>query len=545
VRGSTYKRCGCRDPKTGKRLEARCPKLDKKGHGSWWARYDAPPGPDGRRRQRKTGPYRTKEAAQADLAKELDKVNSGTFMHTDRSVTFGQYLDDWLAGKARLKRSTYRSYVECVELYFKPGLGHVRMNDLRDDHFEQLYAAMRKIGRTNDNARPTDLLRRLLQARSHKPQARRPLSAGRMRRIHAVALSALNTAVRKKKIAANPAEHVELASGRAPRALLWTDARVAAWRRTGRRPSPVMVWTPEQAGAFLDFTVDDRLYPLWQLISHRGLRRAEAIGLARADVDLDAGTLTIRETLVDPGEDEYDDPKSRTSERTISLDATTVAVLREWLAKQERERQAWGAEWVDTGRLFTKENGEALNPMTVSERFDQLIQRTGRTPARCTATTVDGQRCRHHAPDGAACPLHGGTKRADLPPSRTGLPPIRLHDLRHTAASLAYRATRDLKLVSELLGHSTISITGDIYTTIFAEVDKAAAEAIAALVPRKRTLAATDQQVPTDDVPAAPCPLRAPKQPSDPAENTADKPPPKQTRRSGAEAPGFEPGMGG
>jgi hypothetical protein len=64
------------------------------------------------------------------------------------------------------------------------------------------------------------------------------------------------------------------------------------------------------------------------------------------------------------------------------------------------------------------------------------------------------------------------------------LPPVRLHDLRHGAASLTYRATKDLKLVSELLGHSGIQITADTYTTLFAEVDAAAAEAVAALVPR-------------------------------------------------------------
>jgi hypothetical protein len=64
------------------------------------------------------------------------------------------------------------------------------------------------------------------------------------------------------------------------------------------------------------------------------------------------------------------------------------------------------------------------------------------------------------------------------------LPPIRLHDLRHVAACLAYRATKDLKLVSQLMGHSGIQITADIYTTLFEEVDRAAAEAVAAIVPR-------------------------------------------------------------
>jgi transposase len=78
------------------------------------------------------------------------------------------------------------------------------------------------------------------------------------------------------------------------------------------------------------------------------------------------------------------------------------------------------------------------------------------------------------------------TRRAD-DVTLTGppLPPVRLHDLRHGAASLTYRATRDLKLVSELLGHSGIQITADTYTTLFQEVDVAAAEAVAKLVPRR------------------------------------------------------------
>ncbi len=59
--------------------------------------------------------------------------------------------------------------------------------------------------------------------------------------------------------------------------------------------------------------------------------------------------------------------------------------------------------------------------------------------------------------------------------------------MRHTAASLTYRATRDLKLVSELLGHSSVKITGDVYANVFADVDRAAAEAVAQLVPRAVT----------------------------------------------------------
>ncbi|HEX2809456.1 MAG TPA: tyrosine-type recombinase/integrase, partial [Kineosporiaceae bacterium] len=65
-----------------------------------------------------------------------------------------------------------------------------------------------------------------------------------------------------------------------------------------------------------------------------------------------------------------------------------------------------------------------------------------------------------------------------------GLPPIRLHDLRHTAASLALQAGVPMKVVSESLGHSSLSITADTYTSVLPEVAKAAAEAVASIVPR-------------------------------------------------------------
>jgi len=115
----------------------------------------------------------------------------------DRTLTFGEYLDRWLASKVRLKKSTLRSYATHVRLYLKPGLGHVRMPDLRDHHFEVLYAAMRRIGRMGEGERPSLMLSRLLSARSDKPAAQRPLSPARMRRVHATVMSALNAAVKK------------------------------------------------------------------------------------------------------------------------------------------------------------------------------------------------------------------------------------------------------------------------------------------------------------------------------------------------------------
>jgi integrase len=267
-------------------------------------------------------------------------------------------------------------------------------------------------------------------------------------------MSALYTAVKRRKIAVNPGEHVELPSGRADRPLVWTEHRVQAWRRTGERPAASMVWTPEHAGAFLDAASDDELYALWHLIAFRGLRRSEAVGLPWSDVDLDRRTVTIRETRVQVGADVVEgDTKTDSSARTVSLDAGTVEVLRAHRRRQAELRLLLGSAWVDTGLVFAKADGSALVPDSVSQRFDRLV-------------------------------------------IRTGLPPVRLHDLRHLAASLTYRATRDLKLTSQMLGHASTAITEQVYTSVFEDVEREAAEQAAALVPRARR-AATDAPVPT------------------------------------------------
>src|SRR3954447_1661168 len=444
MKGFTFKRCGCRDPETGKQLGSLCPKLNRRTHGKWWGRYQSPGPRDGRRNQPTLGPFGTEREAQAALAEVVGRINRGTYVEFDRQ-TFGDYLDQWLSGKARLKAGTRLSYETHISLYLKPGLGHLELAALRDHDFEELYDAMRLIGRLPEGHRPSPLLRRLLDARTDTPQARRPLSAARIRRVHSTVMSTLNNAVRRRRLAHNPAQYVELESGKSPRALVWTDERVALWRRTGRRPSPVMVWTPAQTVAFLDLVGADRLYPLWHLLAHRGLRRSEAVHLLWLDVDLDAAQATVREQS---DEQEPWSPKSESGNRTIALDALTVAVLRAQRDAQDAERRLWGGGWLESGRVFTKEDGSTLNPDSVSQRFDRLL-------------------------------------------ARHDLPPIRLHDLRHGTATLALAAGADVKVVSHELGHSSIQITQDLYTSVLPQVSKAAADAVAALLAGSRH--ATDQ----------------------------------------------------
>jgi len=158
---------------------------------------------DGRRRRPRLGPYPTKKAAAEALAEALGRVRRGAHVE-DRSTNFGEYLTRrlrWWESEHELAPSTLASYREAIELYFRPGLGHVRLVDLRDSHFRDLHAAMRLINRAGQRTPDpglAELLRRLTEARATAPHlpghltSTRPLTDARIRRVHAVALSALS-----------------------------------------------------------------------------------------------------------------------------------------------------------------------------------------------------------------------------------------------------------------------------------------------------------------------------------------------------------------
>ena len=449
-----FRKCSCREPGTGRLLGKSCPGLERSGHGGWYARYEVPRSADQRRRRLRIGPYPTKKACAEALLEVLGRVGQGAHVD-DRRTTFGQYLTrrlNWWESETELKPSTLASYREAVGLYFRPGLGHVRLQDLRDHHFRDLYAAMRLINRPAQDENQSDLLRRLLEARSKRDGKRissRPLSEARIKRIHAVALSALSDTV-PQTLPHNPAATVRLGGKRGARKgrpLLWTAARVERWKQTGEIPAAVMVWTAAQCGAFLDSLEAsesprrpaERLYALFHVAAHFGLRRSELAGLAWADLDLATHRLHVRQAQTD---DTLDSTKSEDSDRQLVIDKGSATVLAAWRKAQLAERLAWDGVWTDSGRVFTREDGTPLRPAWISVRFGALA-------------------------------------------ARAGLPPIRFHDLRHGAASMLLAAGVEPKVISQMLGHATVAFTMDVYTEVAEELAEAAAEAIAAFIPRR------------------------------------------------------------
>jgi integrase len=267
----------------------------------------------------------------------------------------------------------------------------------------------------------------------------RPVSAATLRRIHATLRAALNAAVRAGLIAVNPGRWPELPAAARPRPQVWTPALTEGWEREGWRPV-VGVWTAEQTAAFLAQVEGHRLYALFHLVALRGLRRGEAVGLRWSDLDLDAGTLTVTGQLQQlGGRMVAGPPKSDAGRRVVALDKTTIAALCAHRVRQQAERSAAGSRWADTGYVFTTGTGTPVGPDRLTRLFRRLV-------------------------------------------AGSGLPPVTLHGLRHGAATLALAAGTDLKIVQDQLGHSTITLTADTYTSVLPETARAAADSTAELL---------------------------------------------------------------
>jgi integrase len=203
---------------------------------------------------------------------------------------------------------------------------------------------------------------------------------------------------------------------------------------------PPRTWSARQLDEFLTHVATDRLSAAWRVAAMTGIRRGELLGLAWQAVDLETGRLAITRTLIEgKGAPRFSEPKTKRGRRSVALDAETIDALREHREHQLDERLAWGPAYQVHELVFCREDGTAIWPRTFSRSFD------------------------HHVRD-------------------AGLPKIRLHDLRHTHATLALEAGVHPKVVQERLGHATIAITLDTYSHAIPALQEDAAAKIAALL---------------------------------------------------------------
>lgn len=196
--------------------------------------------------------------------------------------------------------------------------------------------------------------------------------------------------------------------------------------------------TPEQVKALLEAVRGDRLEALYVLAVATGLRQGELLALKWEDVELEDAVLRVRRTLTRTGgKVDMGPPKTNKSRRSVSLTAGAVETLRAHLSRQLEEMEQMGSLYRPGGLVFANESGGIINPSNLRNRsFARLL------------------------------------KRAGLPVD------TRFHDLRHTCATLLLTKNVNPKIVSEMLGHSSISITLDTYSHVLPTMQENAVRAL-------------------------------------------------------------------
>ena len=238
------------------------------------------------------------------------------------------------------------------------------------------------------------------------------LSASTIRGVRAVLRAALGDAVRWGVVARNAAA---LAYG--PRV---------------QRPQFTVLST-EQARSFLEVIEGDRLEAFFTVAVASGLRLGELLGLRWKDVDLAGGTLTVRQALQRIGKQlQFVEPKSERSRRRVSLPKFAVQALKRHQENQRTERPIAGTRWIDSGLVFTSTIGTPADERNVRRSFKSLL------------TSAE-------------------------------LPDMRLHDLRHTTATLLLAQGVHPRVVMETLGHSQVSLTLDTYSHVLPSLQAEAA----------------------------------------------------------------------
>lgn len=332
----------------------------------WEARYV---GADGRRHSIYA---KTRRAAQERLRTALQGADHG-IRPIGQQLPVAVYLDDWLATSVsqRCRPTTIYSYTDTVRRYIVPAIGRIPLAKLEPEHVGRMLADLSASGR---------------------------LSPTTVRYAYAVLRIALGRALKQGKVLRNVATLVD------PPAKATHELR------------PL---TAGEARAFLASVAGDRFGPLFLAAIGTGMRQGELLGLRWQDVDLDAGTITVRHTL-ERGSRVLAEPKTERARRTLSLPSGVLTGLREQRRRQLEERMATGGRWHDGDFVFAAGNGRPLDPRNVLRAFHTAL-------------------------------------------AAAALPRQPFHAMRHACATLLLEQGEELSVVSRILGHADLSTTADVY----------------------------------------------------------------------------------
>ncbi len=353
-------------------------------NGTWECRVTLPNG------KRKSIYAPSFDAIVAARKKAERDIENGRDLSAPRQTLEG-FLNHWLSEvvKPTVRASTYESYAGHVKNHLIPELGKHRLEKLTPQDVQSFLTLLTKKG----------------------------LSPRTVTYARGVLRQALGQALKWGLVTRNVAQ-------------LTTPPRNAR--------QPVKPLNPEQVRALLDASKNERMGPLYHVAIATGLRQGELLGLRWEDVDLEAGTLSVRHALQSRnGKPELVEPKTEKSRRALALAPSAVKALRLQRVRQAEDRLKAGPNWkgADWELVFASTIGTPLNASNVTHGFQETLR-------------------------------------------AAGLPRQRFHDLRHCCASLLLAQNVPARVVMEQLGHSQISLTMNTYSHVMPTALRQAADAI-------------------------------------------------------------------
>lgn len=364
-----------------------------KKYSYWEARctvgYD--PG-TGKQIQRSISGKTQKEVAQKLKQMSLD-VDNGTYQEPS-NLTVKDWFEIWQKDyMGDVKASTKLLYSRNVDLYIVPNLGAVKLDSLTTSMIQKLYN----------------------QLTSENQESGKPLSPKTIKNIHGILHKALQQAVENGVIRVNPSDACKL-----PRV----------------EKKDIQPLDDNQVSEFLKAVHGHPYEYLYKIALFTGIREGEVLGLTWECLDLDNGTLTIKQQLRreqhKDGQFYFSKPKNNKT-RTLTLAPAVVKLFRLQKLEQNRKRLKAGKSWTEKDLVFSNEVGGFLSHRVIYRCFKELVK-------------------------------------------EIGTPSTRFHDLRHTYAVMAIQSGDDIKTVQENLGHATAAFTLDVYGHVTAQMKQASAD---------------------------------------------------------------------
>ena len=347
--------------------------------GRWEARYTIGFDPKTGNQRQKSIYGKTKTEVRKKLTKALAEIDEGSFIEPC-SIRFGDWLDEWQETYlSNVKPSTAFLYQRRIELYIKPTLGKTRIDALDTRSIQRLY---NELGKERDD----------------KPG----LAPKTIKSIHGIVHEALEKALALGYIKRNPSNGCVL-----PRIV----------------KKDIQPLSDAQVTKFIDAIEDNSYKLLYHVYLFTGMRECELLGLMWNCVDFERGVILVNKQLNKSqrkgGQYEFTAPKNGKS-RYITPAPYVMDLLKEQKEIQEKQKEAAGVAWEESGLVFTNALGRYVSYRALYDDFKKVV-------------------------------------------TRLGFPSARIHDLRHTYAVNSIRAGDDIKTVQENLGHATAAFTLDFY----------------------------------------------------------------------------------